>query len=478
MEDAEESRMVEMLMCPVCRDIFKDPRQLPCGHSMCMTCLEGLMAHSSDSDVPFKCPDCREHFSHVVTVQKSYALARIAEDFRLSRRTREKQTKCVYCDYCPEKNILAVKTCTKCEVSLCKEHVKDHQELPVFTGHPLVGPLSDLAERRCPQHEDEVLRYNCKSSRRYICSICTLEGKQLNVATEASTVLRRQLTEYMDQHFKMLMDQITESSNTVRKLQEDIHHNKQKMNPASSINGVTIVLLFLWFIVLYYAYNFSVENQTLTEALDEQQNRVHDIYSTIAESLVYHPMKSYRPKETEDQGAVMLDLDTVNHVLGVSADLKTAERVKAKLDYPNSNSRFDEAPQVLSSQCFSSGVHVWEVEAEGHWDIAVSYKSIQRKCKETSAFGNNTESWSLVHKGKGNLFACHNKTKTPVSRALQSSRIAVVVNFEEGSISFSAVDSTVTQLHEFKAELRQPVCLGLGLHHVDPPSRASIVKAS
>lgn len=30
------------------------------------------------------------------------------------------------------------------------------------------------------------------------------------------------------------------------------------------------------------AYNFSVENQTLTEALDQQQNRVHDIYSTIA----------------------------------------------------------------------------------------------------------------------------------------------------------------------------------------------------
>lgn len=107
---------------------------------------------------------------------------------------QEKQTKCVYCDYCPEKNILAVKTCTKCEVSLCKEHVKDHQVLPVFTGHPLVGPLSDLAERRCPQHKDEVLRYYCKSSRRYICSICTLEGKQLNVATETSTVLRRQLT--------------------------------------------------------------------------------------------------------------------------------------------------------------------------------------------------------------------------------------------------------------------------------------------
>lgn len=85
--------MEEMLMCPVCQDIFKDPRQLPCGHSMCMTCLEGLMDHSSD--VAFKCPDCRAHFGQVVTVQKSYALASIAEDFRLSRRTRV-PTRCTF----------------------------------------------------------------------------------------------------------------------------------------------------------------------------------------------------------------------------------------------------------------------------------------------------------------------------------------------------------------------------------------------
>lgn len=30
------------------------------------------------------------------------------------------------------------------------------------------------------------------------------------------------------------------------------------------------------------AYNYSVENQMLTEALDKQQSRVHHIYSTIA----------------------------------------------------------------------------------------------------------------------------------------------------------------------------------------------------
>nr|XP_020460151.1 tripartite motif-containing protein 47-like isoform X2 [Monopterus albus] len=477
MADTEKSQLEEMLMCPVCQDIFKDPRQLPCGHSLCMGCLENMMDHFSDA--PFRCPDCRTNFGQIMGVQKNYALANIADDFRENRRRRAEQTKNVYCDFCSERKTMAIKTCLKCEVSLCKEHVRDHLELPVFTGHPMVRPLGDLLERKCPQHNDEVLRYYCNASRRYICTVCTLESKQHNVATEAFTVLRRQLTDFMDQHFTMIREQITESTDSVRKLQEDIQREKRKVNPANScLNSVTVVLLCLWFIVLYYAYNFSVENQTLAEALDKQQSRVHHIYSTIAELLVDHPMMSHKPPETEDKGFLMLDLDTASPFLGVSADLQSVERVKAKLDYPSSTNRFDEAPQVLSAQCFSSGTHVWEVQAEGYWDIAVSYKSIQRKSKDSSAFGNNAESWSLTHNGEGELFARHNRRKTALSGTLQSSRVAVIVNFEKGNITFTAVESTITQLHEFRAELTQPVCLGLGLYHMDPPSRASIVRAS
>ncbi|XP_070701238.1 E3 ubiquitin/ISG15 ligase TRIM25-like isoform X2 [Pempheris klunzingeri] len=477
MVDRKKTKLEEMLTCPVCQDIFKDPRQLPCGHSMCMGCLESMMDHSSD--LPFRCPDCRGYFGRIIGVQKSYTLTNIAEDFREIRKRKDNQTKRVYCDCCLERKTLAMKTCLKCEVSLCKEHVKDHLELPVFTGHPLVNPLGDLLERKCPQHEDEVLRYYCNTSRRYICNMCALESKQHSLATEASTVLRRQLTEHMDQRFKTLKEQITESSESVKKLQQDIRHEKQKVNPAeSSLNSVTVVLLCLWFIVLYYAYTYSVDNQTLTEALDKQQKRVHHIYSTLAERLAHRPKKSHIPPQTEDQGNLLLDVDTASPFVGVSADLQTAERVKTKLAYPNSNSRFDEAPQVLSARCFSTGTHVWEVEAEGYWDIAVSYKSIQRKSRYNSAFGNNEQSWSLTHTDKGKLFAYHNRQKTVVSGSLQGSRIAVTVNFERGNITFSAAESIVTQLHEFRAKLTQPVCLGLGLYRVDPLSRASIVKAS
>lgn len=114
---------------------------------------------------------------------------------------QDQQTKSVYCDCCPETKTLAMKTCLKCEVSLCKEHVKDHLELPVFTGHPLVEPLGDLLERKCPQHKDKVLRYYCNTSRRYICNLCALETKQKNQASEASSVLRRQLTVSFEKHF-------------------------------------------------------------------------------------------------------------------------------------------------------------------------------------------------------------------------------------------------------------------------------------
>ncbi|AWP04559.1 putative E3 ubiquitin/ISG15 ligase TRIM25-like [Scophthalmus maximus] len=250
MEDSEKTHLGRMLMCTVCRDIFKDPRQLPCGHSMCAGCLENMMGHATDS--PFRCPDCRTSFgpSIEVRLQKNYALANITEDFRESRRRRQEQTKSVYCDCCPGKKALATQTCLKCEVSMCTEHVKGHLELPAFTGHPL--------ERKCPQHGGEVPRYYCNTSRRYICNMCALESKQQNIATEASTALRRQMIEYMDQRLTALEQQITGSTDSVRRLKEDIQ-----------------------------PYNYFVENLTLRETLDKQQNYAHHICSSIAVMLFY-----------------------------------------------------------------------------------------------------------------------------------------------------------------------------------------------
>lgn len=80
---------------------------------------------------------------------------------------------------------------------------------------------------------------------------------------------------------------------------------KQKMYPPESpANSITVVLFCLLLMILVYgkktrqerspylhqltplpsqpAYNCSVENQALTEAQKDQQNRIHRIYAAIA----------------------------------------------------------------------------------------------------------------------------------------------------------------------------------------------------
>ncbi|XP_059914976.1 E3 ubiquitin/ISG15 ligase TRIM25-like isoform X1 [Gadus macrocephalus] len=484
MDDRERTPLEVLLTCPVCQDLFTEPRQLQCGHSICMSCLESMVGHSTE--LPFRCPDCRAYFGKIVEVQKSYALASIVDDFKETLKQMEKKAAKVYCDCCPDDDNdddkpLAVKTCLKCEVSLCSEHVQTHLERRAFAAHLLVPPLADLPDRKCPQHEDQVLRYYCPTSRRYVCSACTLEGKRSALVTDAASALGRRMTEYMDQRFQMIEGQIN-------KLQDDIDNDKVKRKPGdSSLNSVTVILLCLWIIVVYYSYSFSVDNQTLTDTVKSQQARLHDIYSTVAELFVENPLHLRRDPENEAQGKtsqevpLTLDLGTANPHIWVSGDLRSAQLVMTHLDYPVLDTRFDDISQILSIQCFGAGNHTWMVEAEGHWEVAVTHKGIPRK--GSSAFGDDSRSWSLVREGDGEpLYAVHRRVRTRLTAASKSKRMAVAVDFRKGSITFSGVGANggFTRLHEFHAQMTEPVCLGLGLglYSLDPHSRARILGAT
>lgn len=81
-----EQKLEDMLTCSVCQEIFEDPQQLPCGHSMCLGCLQNLRDHSMDT--PFRCPNCRQYFGQVIRISKSYTLTNIAEEYRELRRSK------------------------------------------------------------------------------------------------------------------------------------------------------------------------------------------------------------------------------------------------------------------------------------------------------------------------------------------------------------------------------------------------------
>ncbi|KAM8839101.1 uncharacterized protein ACB058_015638 [Synchiropus picturatus] len=78
-----KSQLEKLLQCPVCRDIFNKPSLLPCGHSVCESCVESMLDHSST--LHFRCPECRCAFGQAFGLKKNFALAGIAEDYMVTR---------------------------------------------------------------------------------------------------------------------------------------------------------------------------------------------------------------------------------------------------------------------------------------------------------------------------------------------------------------------------------------------------------
>ncbi|CAI9624013.1 unnamed protein product, partial [Staurois parvus] len=62
---------------------------------------------------------------------------------------------------------------------------------------------------------------------------------------------------------------------------------------------------------------------------------------------------------------ILLDVRTAGNGLHISDDGKTASRSSSHQNRPKTPERFQDWPQVMSSQSFSSGRHYWEVDVGG-----------------------------------------------------------------------------------------------------------------
>uniref|UniRef100_A0A1X7UVH3 RING-type domain-containing protein n=1 Tax=Amphimedon queenslandica TaxID=400682 RepID=A0A1X7UVH3_AMPQE len=54
-------KLEEQLTCPVCLDHYTNPKALPCLHSFCEHCLEGLPLDKKNETYYLSCPTCRQH---------------------------------------------------------------------------------------------------------------------------------------------------------------------------------------------------------------------------------------------------------------------------------------------------------------------------------------------------------------------------------------------------------------------------------
>lgn len=111
----------ETLTCPICLDLFDDPRLLPCSHTFCWKCLHPTRNHRAT----VTCPLCRS-FSTGQTLPVNRIVSALVEQCRAEQsdasRTMQIAAKCYDC-----KSYQKLDLCYHCDTLLCSKCFHRHE---------------------------------------------------------------------------------------------------------------------------------------------------------------------------------------------------------------------------------------------------------------------------------------------------------------------------------------------------------------
>ncbi len=84
----------------------------------------------------------------------------------------------ILCDMCTEEDRKpARKTCMKCEISMCVQHLQAHLTTPVLLQtHPLTEPMALCGTTKCPHH-GKLVEYYCLDDLTCVCVSCAIEDQ-------------------------------------------------------------------------------------------------------------------------------------------------------------------------------------------------------------------------------------------------------------------------------------------------------------
>ena len=188
------ARLAEVLSeeskCGVCLDIFREPRSLPCGHTFCTECLEGVLRQSKKRS-EIECPSCRtkhgtdnsapkEAARKFVLNFKASKFAHALNNLKKACETGSADVAAI-CNNCVEGRA-ADAWCTDCARCLCPDCVSTHKRLVDYARHAVL-PLAEVEVSRlgsarylghCAHCSEELLQFHCNSCVQMVCADCAL----------------------------------------------------------------------------------------------------------------------------------------------------------------------------------------------------------------------------------------------------------------------------------------------------------------
>uniref|UniRef100_A0A3P9KXQ9 Tripartite motif-containing protein 16-like n=1 Tax=Oryzias latipes TaxID=8090 RepID=A0A3P9KXQ9_ORYLA len=420
----------ESFSCSICLDLLKDPVTIPCGHSYCMKCLQGLW-------------DAEEK----------------------------------------------VHSCPHCLASYCEEHLQPHLKAAALKKHKLVEPSKNLQENICSRH-DEVMKMFCRTDQKSICYLCSVDehrGHDTVSAAAERTEKQRELEESQQQiqqriqdrekEVKLLQqeveainhsaDQSVEDSEKiftemirllqkrsrdvgqqirsqqqtevrrVKGLQEELEQDmaelkrrdaelKHESTPSASIHVRPLTY-------------FEDVTAAVSELRDKLQDILREEWTNISltvshlDVLLSEPEPKSRADFLRYSCQITLDPNTAYRHLLLSEENRKVTLMRKPQSVSDHPDRFTDYDQVLSRESLTGRCY-WEVERRGKYvSVAVAYKNISRSGDE-SGFGSNDKSWALDCYPNRFSFV-HNSIETSISAPVPS-RVGVYLDHRAGVLSF------------------------------------------
>ncbi|XP_062398365.1 tripartite motif-containing protein 16-like isoform X5 [Sardina pilchardus] len=212
----------DLLMCPICLDLLKDPVTLHCGHNYCTGCIKGCWDQEDQKGV-YSCPQCRQTFSPRPVLNRNNVVAELVEQIRKTRIEAPALIAAgpgdVECDVCIGRKLKAVKSCLDCLVSYCETHFKVHNDANPRK-HSVVDAIGQLQERICSRH-NKVLEIFCRTDQSCICYLCTMDKhKGHDVVTAAAERTDKQ--EQLGQTQKRFQQHIQEREKELKDLRKAV----------------------------------------------------------------------------------------------------------------------------------------------------------------------------------------------------------------------------------------------------------------
>ncbi|MEQ2298915.1 hypothetical protein AMECASPLE_010122 [Ameca splendens] len=531
----QQEQLAQELSCPICLQLYNNPLVLPCGHNYCRACISKSADSIDSGKEPLRCPECRKTYHGIDSLQENFKLSSIVEGFQATSQNIYEEIlnviepvevdADVFCDHCIDHQSPAMKTCLKCEVSLCSRHLEKHNERESFKAHSLVEPLKEVGTKACVVH-NLPLEYFCSNEMMSLCTTCFVEGHHQNHDVLTFNVAEEEMRRALESRNKVVSSRLLLTESLLQKTTEDqgaseaVRH-KMVSKAVSLMDSMAAIVdryreqvrMLLeeergqrrksWQLGVSALKEQQQElleaHKSVTEALSETdtctfihrfmmiEQKVRDVVtssfpSTIPTMAALNTKGLQTGLKTHDFHTEMVRLlDTLHILLNplevtfnvctahpnllVSNDLRTVRCSTSKQSCVEHPERFISSPQILCSQGFSEGTHVWMVEmgANCMWSLGACYKSIPRR-GDHSRLGHNSVSWRLQWKN-GKLTVCSSSGNAALGETLQQpTKIEVALDYEGGTLSFYTIKSLREHIYTFKTVFKEPVYPAFSIH--------------